>query len=148
LDELRHRRREATVDRLTDELVASPVFVAATNDLGRELAALAVSPEIRVRLTSWEHARDHDETYLIALEAIRKAAHLVRFLIRPQRVAELEEQLPELADELAARLSQLQPASRANYRQAAKVLLTEHTEGMTVPAYLIDRLLGQVGVTP
>jgi hypothetical protein len=106
--------------------------------------ALAVSPEIRARLTSWEHARDHDEAYEVALEAIRKAAHLVRFLIRPQRVAELEEQLTELA----ARLPGVQPASRANCRQAAKALLTERTEGMTVPADLVDRLLAQVGVTP
>ena len=68
LAELRHRHQDATVDRLADELIASPVFVAATNDLGRELAALAVSPEIRTRLTSWEHARDHDETYTVATE--------------------------------------------------------------------------------
>jgi hypothetical protein len=148
LAELRYRHREATVDRLADELIASPVFVAATNDLGRELAALAASPEIRARLTSWGHARDHDETYTVALEAIRKATHLVRFLIRPQRVAELEQQLPELADELAARLPAVHPQSRANYRQAAKVLLTERTEGMTIPAYLVDRLLAQIGVTP
>jgi hypothetical protein len=82
------------------------------------------------------------------VEAIRKAAHLVRFLIRPQRIAELEEQLPELADELAARLPEVHPQSRPNIRQAAKVLLSGRTEGMTVPAYLVDRLLAQVGVTP
>jgi len=28
------------------------------------------------------------------------------------------------------------------------VLLTERTEGITVPAYLVDRLLAQAGVTP
>jgi len=60
----------------------------------------------------------------------------------------VEQQLPELADELAIRLPGVQPASRANCRQAAKVLLTERTEGMTIPAYLVDRLLAQVGVSP
>jgi len=34
LDELRQHGRDATVDRLADELNASPLFVAATNDLG------------------------------------------------------------------------------------------------------------------
>jgi hypothetical protein len=52
LEEFRHRYRDATVDRLADELIASPVFVAATNDLERELVALAVSRRSTRQLAS------------------------------------------------------------------------------------------------